>query len=115
MGRGQGAAAAIADDAIKIVARGAVKEARPPREILRHPPLFLAAPADLRLRLNPKLQVAARRASVLFPNFPSARTDRLLGASRLQTLLEHLPQIPESRPSAVPRSSLVPEDLHSDP
>ena len=42
--------------------------------------------ADLRLGLKPKLQVATCRATILFPNFPGACTDRLFCASRLQTL-----------------------------
>jgi hypothetical protein len=46
---------------------------------------------DFTLGLKPKFQVMACRASVLFPNFPGPHADLLLGASRLQTLPQPLP------------------------
>ena len=58
----------------------------------------LIFPADLGLRLKPKLQVAARGTSVLLPNFLRTLNDLLLDALRLPTLPQPLLQILNPRP-----------------
>jgi hypothetical protein len=69
--------------------------------------------ADFKLGLKPKLQVAACWASVLFPNFPGACTDRLLGTPRLSTLPQLLLQILDPGPQPLHRRLI--SDTRSNP
>ena len=78
------------------------------------PSLIIAAYARRsQTRPEAKLQLAVCRATVLFPNFLSTCADLLLGASRLKTLLQPLPQILD--PGAQPLHRRLVTDTRGNP